>query len=239
MEEIKREKCGKCVCWREPAEFLNDKGRRMKTCSKCRALARKARDKYKCEHGRQKYQCRECGGSEICEHNRIKSACKKCGGGRICEHDRIRSTCKNCGGSQICEHDRLKSTCKSCGGSQICEHDRIRSACKNCNPDGHLKSVVHKSKYRIDWTNQEKKSMVECLGCDIQTYRDYLESKFKAGMTWENYGQWEIDHIIPLNYGSPSFEEAFSRLHYTNTQPLWKEENLAKGNKLIPLKEKA
>jgi len=86
----------------------------------------------KCEHGRQKSQCKECGGGSICEHGRIKSQCKECGGGSICEHGRIKSQCKECGGSAFCEHGKRKSTCKECGGSSICEHGKIKSRCKEC-----------------------------------------------------------------------------------------------------------
>ena len=49
-------------------------------------------------------------------------------------------------------------------------------------------------------------------------------------MTWDNYGEWHIDHITPLKYNNPSLEEVIERLHYTNTQPLWAEDNLSKGN---------
>jgi len=86
----------------------------------------------KCEHGRQKTQCKDCGGSQICEHNRIKSQCKDCGGSSICEHGKRKSQCKDCGGSQICEHGKRKPRCKDCGGSSICEHGRQKSQCKDC-----------------------------------------------------------------------------------------------------------
>ena len=85
-----------------------------------------------CPHGRQRRQCKECGGSSICEHSRERSKCKECGGGSICEHGRQRHQCKECGGSQICEHGRVRSQCKECGGSQICEHGRRRPTCKEC-----------------------------------------------------------------------------------------------------------
>ena len=52
----------------------------------------------KCEHGRVRYSCKDCGGSGICEHGRRRTVCKDCGGGSICEHGRRRSTCRDCGG---------------------------------------------------------------------------------------------------------------------------------------------
>jgi hypothetical protein len=77
---------------------------------------------------------------------------------------------------------------------------------------------------------------INYLGITIQEYRDYLESKFEDGMSWDNYGEWQIDHIIPLRYdkeGEPTMEDTIKRLHYTNTQPLWAEDNMSKGNRRI------
>ena len=43
---------------------------------------------------------RECTGcSKNCEHGRQRYSCKECGGGGICEHGRRRYRCKDCGGS--------------------------------------------------------------------------------------------------------------------------------------------
>ena len=86
----------------------------------------------KCEHGRNRYACKECGGSRFCEHGRHRSVCKECGGGSICEHGRVRYQCKECGGESVCEHGRQRSVCKECGGGSICEHGRRRSTCKEC-----------------------------------------------------------------------------------------------------------
>ena len=43
----------------------------------------------------------------------------------------------------------------------------------------------------------------QIIGCSISHLRTHLESKFKKGMNWENYGLygWHIDHIIPLDSG--------------------------------------
>lgn len=51
-------------------------------------------------------------------------------------------------------------------------------------------------------------------------------------MTFENHGEWHLDHIIPL--ASAINEEDIIKLnHYTNFQPLWSKENLKKGSKII------
>ena len=52
--------------------------------------------KYFCEHGKYKYQCRECKGSQICPHNKRKPQCKECVGSQICPHSRQKQTCKKC-----------------------------------------------------------------------------------------------------------------------------------------------
>lgn len=50
-------------------------------------------------------------------------------------------------------------------------------------------------------------------------------------MTWENHGEWHIDHIKPLTPKNPiPLDELIRRLHYTNLQPLWAHENISKGN---------
>jgi len=60
-------------------------------------------------------------------------------------------------------------------------------------------------------------------------------SKFLPGMTWNNHGEWEIDHILPLMYNNPTTGDIIQRLHWTNTQPMWKQDNIEKGNRYILL----
>ena len=87
----------------------------------------------KCLHGKVKYYCKDCEGSQICSHNRRKTRCRECNGGSICEHKRVRYLCKDCVGKGICSHGRQKFFCKDCGGSQICKHNRQKSHCRACH----------------------------------------------------------------------------------------------------------
>jgi hypothetical protein len=84
-------------------------------------------------------------------------------------------------------------------------------------------------------TRIKNKSMKtsDIIGCDWNTFKNHIESKFTEGMTWDNYGYygWHYDHIIPIS--SAESEEDVIRLnHYTNFQPLWWDDNLQKSNKI-------
>ena len=63
-------------------------------------------------------------------------------------------------------------------------------------------------------------------GCSADELKDYFESLFQEGMTWDNYGEWHVDHIRPVC--SFSAEEWQQINHYTNLQPLWAEDNYSK-----------
>jgi hypothetical protein len=69
------------------------------------------------------------------------------------------------------------------------------------------------------------------LGCSIDELKTYLESKFELDMSWDNYGRkgWHIDHIVPLcKFDLSNKVELERACHYTNLQPLWANDNLAK-----------
>lgn len=80
------------------------------------------------------------------------------------------------------------------------------------------------------WNKNNKTQHI--LGADYETIFNHIQSRFKGGMSWDNFGEWQIDHIIPLASANTE-EELIGLCHYTNLQPLWAEENLIKGNKII------
>ncbi|MDB9965606.1 hypothetical protein OAD55_03415 [Planktomarina temperata] len=73
-------------------------------------------------------------------------------------------------------------------------------------------------------------SALDLIGCDIKTIRMHLELKFTDGMSWENYGEWHIDHIKAISFFDLTDEEQQKEcFHYKNLQPLWAFDNLSKG----------
>ncbi len=80
------------------------------------------------------------------------------------------------------------------------------------------------------------KKVLDLLGCSLDVFKDYLETKFQIGMVWENYTTygWHIDHIKPcIEFNLKDPKQQQECFHYTNLQPLWWWENLSKGAKIL------
>ncbi len=83
--------------------------------------------------------------------------------------------------------------------------------------------------------NYKKGSAVKDLGCTVSELKLYLENQFTEGMNWDNWSLigWHLDHVIPLSsFNLQDRSQLLKAVHYTNLQPLWAEDNLAKSNKI-------
>ena len=70
------------------------------------------------------------------------------------------------------------------------------------------------------------------LGCDWKTAMNHIEKQFEPWMNWNNHGEWEIDHIIPLASANTK-EEMNPLFNYKNLQPLLAEDNRRKGDRIL------
>lgn len=100
-----------------------------------------------------------------------------------------------------------------------------------------LKDNLRCRLYRALKRGYKAGSAVQDLGCSVEELKQYLEKQFyprSTGeeMTWDNHSPdgWHIDHIIPLSaFDLTKRKEFLKACHFTNLQPLWAEENYAKG----------
>ncbi len=88
--------------------------------------------------------------------------------------------------------------------------------------------------YSVQKRTRYSKSASKLLGCSLEDFRIYLESKFEVGMTWGNYGKygWHIDHIVPCALFDLTREEHRKRcFHFSNLQPMFATDNQKKAAK--------
>jgi len=76
---------------------------------------------------------------------------------------------------------------------------------------------------------KKKSKTQDILGADFETVKKHLESLFYDGMSWNNYGEWQIDHIIPIASATDE-NHLIGIMNYKNIQPLWKKDNISKGD---------
>jgi Prasinovirus endonuclease VII len=89
--------------------------------------------------------------------------------------------------------------------------------------------------WRVLKGSKKSASTERLIGTTISNLMNHLSTQFRDGMNWQNQGVngWHIDHIIPCSSFDLTDPEQQRRcFHYTNLQPLWWHENLAKGKKL-------
>jgi hypothetical protein len=135
----------------------------------------------------------------------------------------------------VCSKD--KGYCYLLSTNKPCRECYIASVKKADKPiRDKIKSNMRSNLYhRLRRRNILKKEKTfKLLNYTPEELKQHLEAQFQPGMTWDNYGEWHIDHIKPdswFNYLSTEDESFKQSWAITNLQPLWAKENIAKSNK--------
>ena len=90
-----------------------------------------------------------------------------------------------------------------------------------------VRSLIKNSFYK---KNFNKPSTLNVIGCSYSEFKIYIESLFQDNMSWDNYGEWHLDHKIPVSW-SKDEKDLNDLNHYTNFQPLWAFDNQSKSNR--------
>lgn len=97
------------------------------------------------------------------------------------------------------------------------------------DPDTDAK-IERNLRKRITAAAARKLPAWQLFGAPLPALRRHIEARWAPGMTWANYGSWHIDHITPVQaYDVANAVHCLALCHWTNLQPLWGHDNLAKG----------
>lgn len=89
------------------------------------------------------------------------------------------------------------------------------------------RSLAGNTKARRNWS--------DLVGFTADQLINHIEGQFTAGMSWENYGEWHIDHKIPVSafhFEKPEDIDFKGCWSLKNLQPLWAVDNQQKSNKI-------
>ena len=153
--------------------------------------------------------------------------------------DGISRMCKECNSERGREYNKIFKENKSLSSKKYKESNREkfklhrREYLKLKRKNDILFRLKQNSRNRIRKFIKSKgitinQKSFEMIGCSPLELRNHLEKQFTKGMSWDNYGKWHVDHIIPLN-SLITEEEIYKLSYYTNLQPLWAEDNISKG----------
>ena len=97
---------------------------------------------------------------------------------------------------------------------------------------GVLRARVRAAVTRVG--GEKSRKTMQLVGCSVPKLRQHLEAQFTDGMTWDNHGEWHIDHIKPCaSFDLTDAEQQRECFNYTNLQPLLAKDNMSKGAKTL------
>lgn len=122
------------------------------------------------------------------------------------------------------------------------ERFKLARARRHANP---LQNIANRMRCRIknvirtrdlpDEARKNGRQWEQLVGYTCAALISHIESLFLPGMSWENFGDWQIDHLVPVasyrfaSVDDPEFRQCWALL---NLRPIWAEANRRKAAKL-------
>lgn len=131
-------------------------------------------------------------------------------------------------------HPRMIAACKRRWNEQNPDRVRAWGEKRRTSPKYQVEAAMRSGLHRgIVHGSKNGRSTFAILGYTCDTLMEHLEAQFGPDMSWANYGEWHIDHIVPLSsfsYETPSDPGFRAAWQLQNLQPLWAVENMTKGS---------
>ena len=127
--------------------------------------------------------------------------------------------------------DGYHSQCKTCKNTYKKEYNKTN---QNKRREYRLKnkhiglwrSVLKMSLWRLN--TKKEGHTIDLLGYSALEFKQHIESLFTEGMTWENHGEWHVDHIKPVSsFETTEHPSVVNALE--NLRPIWSTTRLVNG----------
>lgn len=239
-------KCTRCGTTKDLGEFYKEKRAKDGRTSACKSCIDENNRKWRAENpekirdGQKRY--REENAERVKESGkkwRMENAARRKEVNQAwhaANKDRVRETTK---AYRLKNADHLKARSKEYAAANP---DRMREAKRKhkektlSTPRGKLENAIGANiRNGIKRGSKQGRRTFDLLGYSCDDLMVHLEKQFQPGMSWANYGEWHIDHEIPLaahNYETPDdidFKRAWA---LSNLRPMWAYDNMSKGAKL-------
>lgn len=113
---------------------------------------------------------------------------------------------------------------------KIMDYKRGWQRKRNKTPIGIVTAFSRKAIHRAAIKKSDRTFAL--LGYESKKLIERIEYTFSEGMSWKNYGDWHIDHIIPIaHFFKKGVTDIKTINSLCNIRALWKEDNLKKSDK--------
>lgn len=112
------------------------------------------------------------------------------------------------------------------------KQEKMRKNNPQCRLNNNISTIIRRSIYG----KKAGRKWESLVGYTLEDLMKHFEKQFTKDMTWENMGQWHIDHIIPIsafNFSAPEHIDFKRCWALENLRPLWAKENISKSNKIL------
>ena len=214
------------------------------TCKSCRKIIKqKSENKKQTPPNIKEKTCKKCG----------ETKAVNCFGVKLSMSDGYRNVCNICRNLSAKEYynnkektyeDRVKQKLYMRERRKKLSNNEDYKEKRNKNNRLYYNKVKNKGDYKIKkaWRRLLTRSVknlkhskidntINELGYSYEDLKKRIECQFQDGMSWDNYGEWHIDHKKPLSlFNENTSPKTVNSL--SNLQPLWKIDNLKKGSNM-------
>jgi len=201
---------------------------------------------------RQRFCSPACAGRSRAQKKKEESRAEIEGGYKKCRRCNIqkplsefyRNQTNSAGYDSYCKSCKREMWAKKYGGGRIKRNNERRNILEKRRTAADPRYKLNKNIGRAicdslrdnhGISNKRGRKWESLVGFTLDELRAHLEKQFADGMSWDNYGEWHIDHIIPIaahNFRLPEHRDFKRCWSLSNLQPLWAKENHRKHAKI-------